>query len=137
MGLLPALRAALVAGLVLAGCGGAGVPDARPVSAEAAKTDLAAAERFGGHTLTRHVDRGDGELRERLTRCRNDASPQEVQKLAEEWRRLSVNTANWTVADIGSLLTRDFGGAWMSDSKQDLARLFQVIRSAAASGTHA
>jgi hypothetical protein len=61
-----------------------------------------------------------------------DASPQEVEKLAEEWRRLSVNTANWTVADIGSLLTKDFGGAWMPESKQELVRLFQVIRSAAA-----
>ena len=58
-----------------------------------------------------------------------DASPQEVEKLAEEWRRLSVNTASWTVADIGSLLTKDFGGAWMPESKQELTRLFQVIRS--------
>lgn len=61
----------------------------------------------------------------------NDASPKEVEKLAEEWRRLSVNTASWTVADIGSLLTRDFGGAWMPESKQELTRLFQVIKSAA------
>ena len=60
-----------------------------------------------------------------------DASPREMEKLTEEWRRLSVNTASWTVADIGSLLTRDFGGAWMPESKQELARLFQVIRSAA------
>jgi len=66
-----------------------------------------------------------------------DASPQEMEKLTEEWRRLSVNTASWTVADIGSLLTKDFGGAWRPDSKQELARLFQVIRSAAASGEHA
>jgi hypothetical protein len=60
-----------------------------------------------------------------------DASPQEVEKLAEEWQRLSANTASWSVADIGSLLTKDFGGAWMPESKQELARLFQVIRSAA------
>ena len=61
-----------------------------------------------------------------------DASPQEVEKLAEEWRRFSVNTANWTVAEIGSLLTTDFGGAWMPGSKQELAKLLQVIRSAVA-----
>jgi hypothetical protein len=61
-----------------------------------------------------------------------DASPQEVQKLAEEWRRLSVNTASWTVADIGTLLTTDFGGGWMPESKQELARLLQVIKSAGA-----
>ena len=60
-----------------------------------------------------------------------EASPREVEKLAEEWRRLSVNTASWTVADIGSLLTKDFGGAWMPESRQELTRLFQVIRSAA------
>jgi hypothetical protein len=65
-----------------------------------------------------------------------DAAPQEIEKLTEEWRRLSVNTASWTVADIGSLLTKDFGGAWMPESKQELARLFQVIRSVAASGEH-
>ena len=63
-----------------------------------------------------------------------DASPRELEKLLEEWRRLSVNTASWTVADIGTLLTKDFGGAWLPESKQELARLFQVIRSAA-SGT--
>ena len=66
-----------------------------------------------------------------------DASPQEMEKLAEEWRRLSVNTASWTVADLGSLLTKDFGGAWLPESKQELARLLQVIRSAVASGEHA
>jgi len=65
------------------------------------------------------------------------ASPQEREKLTEEWRRLSVNTASWTIAEIGLLLTRDFGGAWMPASKQELASLFQVIRSAAAPGTHA
>ena len=61
-----------------------------------------------------------------------DASPKEVEKLAEEWQRLSVNTAGWTVAEIGALLTKDFGGAWMPESKQELARLYQIIRSAAA-----
>jgi hypothetical protein len=66
-----------------------------------------------------------------------DASPQEREKLAEEWRRLSVNTASWTVADIGVLLTRDFGSAWMPGSKQELTRLFQIIRAAAESGDHA
>ncbi len=60
-----------------------------------------------------------------------DASPRELEKLLEEWRRLSVNTASWTVADIGTLLTKDFGGAWLPESKQELAQLFQVIRSAA------
>ena len=60
-----------------------------------------------------------------------DASPRELEKLLEEWRRLSVNTASWTVADIGTLLTKDFGGAWLPESKQELARLFQVIRTAA------
>jgi hypothetical protein len=60
-----------------------------------------------------------------------DASPQDVQKLAEEWRRLSVNTASWTVADIGALLTSDLGGAWLPASKHELARLLQVIRAAA------
>jgi len=60
-----------------------------------------------------------------------------MEKLTEEWRRLSVNTASWTVADLGSLLTKDFGGAWLPESKQELARLLQVIRSAAASGEHA
>jgi hypothetical protein len=68
-----------------------------------------------------------------LAFCKN-ASPREREKLLEEWRRLSVNTASWTVADIGTLLTKDFGGAWLPESKQELARLFQVIRSAA-SGT--
>ena len=68
-----------------------------------------------------------------LAFCKN-ASPRELEKLLEEWRRLSVNTASWTVADIGTLLTKDFGGAWLPESKQELARLFQVIRSAA-SGT--
>jgi hypothetical protein len=66
-----------------------------------------------------------------------DASPQEREKLAEEWRRLSASTASWTVADIGVMLTRDFGGAWMPESKQELARLFQVIRSAPVPGEHA
>ena len=60
-----------------------------------------------------------------------DASHQEVEKLTQEWRRLSVNTANWTVAEIGSLLTKDLGGAWMPESKREMARLFQVIKSAA------
>jgi hypothetical protein len=66
-----------------------------------------------------------------------DASSQDREKLVEEWRRLSVNTASWTVADIRVLLTSDFGGAWMPESKQELTRLFQVIRSAAAPGAHA
>jgi hypothetical protein len=39
--------------------------------------------------------------------------------------------AGWTVADIGSLLTKDFGGAWLPESKQELTRLLQVITSAA------
>jgi hypothetical protein len=67
---------------------------------------------------------------------RKDASPQEMEKLAQEWRRLSVNTAGCTGADIGSRLTKGLGGAWMPESKQELARLFQVIRAAAASGEH-
>jgi hypothetical protein len=66
-----------------------------------------------------------------------EASPQEREKLAEEWRRLSANTAGWTIADIGFLLTSDFGGAWMPRSKQELTRLAQVIRAAAESGEHA
>ena len=57
------------------------------------------------------------------------ASAQELERLSEEWKRLSVNTANWTVAEIGALLTNDFGGAWTPESKQELARLFQIIRS--------
>jgi len=61
-------------------------------------------------------------------------SPQEREKLAEEWRRLSAQTADWTVAEIGVLLTRDFGGAWMPGSKRELAQLLQVIRSAGAGG---
>ena len=60
-----------------------------------------------------------------------DASAQEVEKLAREWRRLSANTANWTVAEIGVLLTKDFGGAWTPESKQELARLFHAITPAA------
>ena len=70
-----------------------------------------------------------------LAFCR-DASPRELQTLVEEWRRLSANTASWTVADIGALLTKDFGGAWSPGSKQELARLFQLIRSAASPGAH-
>jgi hypothetical protein len=95
--LLPALRSTLAAGLVLSGCG-AGVQGPRPVSADAANEHPAAAEWLGGHTHARHVGRSDDELRE-------------MQKRAEERRRLSVNTPNWTVADIVSLLKRDFGGA--------------------------
>jgi hypothetical protein len=68
-----------------------------------------------------------------LAFCR-DASPRELQKLEEEWRRLSVNTSSWTVDDIGLMLTKDLGGAWMPESKQELARLFQLIRSAASPG---
>ena len=58
-----------------------------------------------------------------------DASAQERERLSEEWTRLSVNTANWTVAEIGALLTKDFGGAWLPESKQELGRLHQIIRS--------
>jgi hypothetical protein len=61
-----------------------------------------------------------------------DASPQEVEKLASEWRRLSVNTSNWTVGEIRTLLTKDFGGAWLPESRQDMTRLFQIIRSSSA-----
>jgi hypothetical protein len=61
-----------------------------------------------------------------------DASPAEVRKLAAEWRMLSVNTANWTVGEVASLLTKDLGGAWMPESKRELAQLFQVLKSAGA-----
>ena len=61
-----AARAALAATLVLAGCGVSGGRQAQP--AAAAVTDLAAAERLGGHTLARHVGRTDDDLRERLRR---------------------------------------------------------------------
>jgi hypothetical protein len=63
-----AARAALLAALVLAGCG-AGVQDGRSAPpASAAAADLTAAERLGGHTLARHVGRTDDDLRERLRR---------------------------------------------------------------------
>jgi hypothetical protein len=61
-----------------------------------------------------------------------DASPADVRKLAAEWRMLSVNTANWTVGEVASLLTNDLGGAWMPESKRELAQLFQVLKSAGA-----
>ena len=63
----PAFCAALVAALVVAGCG-AGVRDARPARAVAPKADLAAAEELGGHTIARHVGLTDDDLRERLRR---------------------------------------------------------------------
>jgi hypothetical protein len=59
---------ALVAALLPAACG-AGVDNGalgQPVSASV--TDLAAAERLGGHTLARHVGKTDGDLRDRLRR---------------------------------------------------------------------
>jgi hypothetical protein len=68
-----AARAALVATLLLAGCG-AGFSGGRQAQPAAAVTDLASAERFGGHTLARHVGRTDDELRERLRREPNIAA---------------------------------------------------------------
>jgi hypothetical protein len=65
--LTPAFRAALVAALVMAGCG-AGARDTRPGPAGAPKADLAAAEELGGHTIARHVGLTDDDLRERLRR---------------------------------------------------------------------
>jgi len=59
-----------------------------------------------------------------------DASPADVRKLAAEWRMLSVNTANWTVGEISAFLTKDLGGAWVPQSKRELAQLFQVLKSA-------
>jgi hypothetical protein len=61
-----------------------------------------------------------------------EASPAEVRKLAAEWRMLSVNTADWTVAEVASLLTKDLGGAWRPQSKRELAQLFQILKSAGA-----
>jgi hypothetical protein len=43
---------------------------------------------------------------------------------------LSVNTANWTVGEISAFLTKDLGGAWVPQSKRELAQLFQVLKSA-------
>ena len=61
-----------------------------------------------------------------------DASPAEVRKLIAEWRMLSVNTANWTVGEISAFLTKDLGGAWMPQSKRELAQVFQVLKAAGA-----
>ena len=61
-----------------------------------------------------------------------DASPAEIRKLIAEWRMLSVNTANWTIGEIASFLTKDLGGAWEPQSKRELAQLFQVLTSAGA-----
>jgi len=61
-----------------------------------------------------------------------DASPAEVRKLIAEWRMLSVNTANWTVGEIASFLTKDLGGAWSPQSKRELAQVFQILTSAGA-----
>ena len=61
-----------------------------------------------------------------------DASPADVRKLAAEWRMLSVNTANWTVGEVASFLTKDLGGAWMPQSKRELGQLFQILKSAGA-----
>jgi hypothetical protein len=77
--------------------------------------------------LTEHAS-AEGAVRAFCT----DASPAEIRKLIAEWRMLSANTANWTVGEIASFLTKDLGGAWMPESKRELAQLFQVLKSAGA-----
>ena len=66
-------RAALCAALLLAGCR-AGIQSQPPAPRAASATDLAAAERLGGHTMARHVGLTDEDLRERLRREPNIAA---------------------------------------------------------------
>jgi hypothetical protein len=93
---------ALVAALLLAACGVGDGSLAQPASAGA--TDLAAAERLGGHTLARHVGRTDGELRERLRRepdiaaASTYADRQTAERvIAETLRRFSKRVESWIV----------------------------------------
>jgi hypothetical protein len=93
---------ALVAALLLAACGVGDGSLAQPASAAA--TDLAAAERLGGHTLARHVGRTDGELRERLRRephiaaASTYADRQTAERvIAETLRRFSRRVESWSV----------------------------------------
>jgi hypothetical protein len=109
---------ALVAALLPAACG-VGVGDralGRP--AAASLTDLAEAERLGGHTLARHVGRTDDELRERLRRepdiaaASTYADRQTAERvIAETLRRFSTRVESWS-ARTGSRpnLALDFRG---------------------------
>jgi hypothetical protein len=97
-----AVRAALLATLVLAGCG-AGVGGGRQTQPAAAVSDLAAAERLGGHTLARHVGRTDDDLRERLRREPNIAAAstysdrQTAERvIADALRRSSRRVEDWS-----------------------------------------
>jgi hypothetical protein len=94
---------ALVAALLPAACG-AGVDNGalgQPVSASV--TDLAAAERLGGHTLARHVGKTDGDLRDRLRRepdisaVSTYADRQTAERvITETLRRFSGRVESWS-----------------------------------------
>jgi hypothetical protein len=134
-----AARAALVAALVLSGCG-AGISGGRQAQpAAAAVTDLSAAERLGGHTLARHVGRTDDDLRERLRREPNIAAAstysdrQTAERvIAETLRRSSRRLEAWSArAGARPNLALDYRGESGQPIGRSLRRGDTRVRSCA------